>query len=102
MAGSQSSPTRAREGRAIRLNAIPFQVDDLIETPGFVIPRTYIVLGIHLGAVSQESVVELSPVEYAIPDAHGYKANMYVPVEMLTAGIHAGVFQHTIYMEPEK
>lgn len=73
----------------------PLQVYDIIETPGFAHPRLYSVEGIHYGATDQEDVVEISAVDRSNPDAHGKKQSMFVPNEMIQAGISSGLFKLT-------
>ncbi len=77
------------------MKSIPLQVFDVIETPGHVAPRLYVVHGIHLGALNQESVIELVAMDQNTPDAHGEKQHMFVPNEMIQAGLSAGLFNHT-------
>jgi hypothetical protein len=77
------------------MTAVQFNVHDLIETPGHLAPRLYIVDGIHLGALGQENVIELSPVDKSDPDAHGKKQSMFVPMELLESGISSGLFTIT-------
>lgn len=70
-------------------------VHDLLETPGHVEPRLYFVAGIHLGALNQEDVIELVPVNRSTPDAHGKRQHMFVPIEMIEAGLSSGLFNIT-------
>lgn len=77
------------------MNHIQLQVYDIIETPGFAHPRLYSVDGIHYGATNQEDVVELSTIDRSTPDAHGEKQSMFVPNEMIQAGLDSGLFKLT-------
>lgn len=86
---------RRGKSKPDRLTPITFNVHDMIETPGFTRPRLYSVLGIHLGALHQESVIEMESLDETDPSAHGKKQSMFVPQEMLVAGINSGVFQRT-------
>lgn len=78
------------------IKAKSIQVYDLLETPGHISPRLYLVHGIHLGALNQEDVIELKPVDKTDPNAHGAKLDtLFVPKEMIEAGISAGIFNLT-------
>lgn len=77
------------------MSSIPFQVHDVISTPGFTGERLYVIQGIHLGALSQEDVIELVAMDRTTPDAHGKKQHMFVPNEMIQAGLSSGLFTHT-------
>lgn len=77
------------------MKAILFNVHDMIETPGFQGERIYNVNGIHLGPTGGEDVVELESLDKTDPSAHGKGQKMFVPQEMLTAGIEAGIYKHT-------
>lgn len=77
-------------GKVEMANIQPF---DIIETPGFVQPRLYQVQGIYHGALGQESTVELSAYDMTAPGSDG-KA-IFVPLEMLSAGINSGLFTIT-------
>lgn len=68
---------------------------DIIETPGHTQPRLYSIQGIHLGALSQEDAIELVCVDRSTPDALGRKQRMFVPKEMLEAGLTTGLFTLT-------
>lgn len=70
-------------------------VHDVIETPGHVSPRLYSVQGIHLGAMGQENVVELVSIDRSTPDAHGRVQRMFVPMEMIEAGLSTDLFTLT-------
>ncbi len=78
------------------MSLIAFNCRDMIEVQGHVGPRLYEIQGVHHGALDQESVVELMALDRSDPDAHGKKAqSMLVPMELLCAGIDAGIFEHT-------
>jgi hypothetical protein len=77
------------------VNATTFAVYDILETPGHTANRLYSVEGIHLGALNQEDVIELAAIDRTTPDAHGKKQHMFVPKEMIEAGINAGIFNIT-------
>lgn len=79
----------------MNIEAHPMQPHDLIETPGHVQPRLYSVQGIHLGATHQEDVIELVSIDRSQPDAHGEKQHMFVPKEMIEAGLTTGLFSLT-------
>lgn len=73
----------------------PFQVDDIIETPGHTHPRIYRVLGVHYGPLNGESVIEITACDQSAPGAHGKTQQMFVPVEMVQAGLSTGLFTLT-------
>jgi hypothetical protein len=77
------------------MTAHQISVYDVLETPGHVGPRLYRVDGIHLGALGQEDVIELTPIDRSNPDAHGKKQAMFVPKEMIEAGLSSGLFTLT-------
>lgn len=77
------------------MKAFLFQVHDLIETPGHIQPRLYVVQGIHHGAENQEGILELIAFDRRTPDAHGHHQAMFVPIEMIEAGISSGLFSVT-------
>lgn len=77
------------------MDSTTLQVFDVIETPGHVSTRLYVVHGIHLGALNQEDVIELVAMDRNTPDAHGEKQHMFVPLEMIQAGLGSGLFNHT-------
>lgn len=79
------------------MKTIPqFSVHDLIETPGFVSPRLYSVTAILLGAIDQENVIEMESLDKSDPcNVEGKKQHAMIPLEMLCAGITAGIFKHT-------
>lgn len=83
------------------MNAVQMKVYDVIETPGNIFRRLYLVQGIHLGAINQESVVELMPLDKKTADVHGQRQNAIVPLEMIEAGIAAGIFSVTRSQEQE-
>lgn len=57
--------------------------------------RLYHVSGVHLGALGQESIVELVPLDAKRPDAHGKTTHPLVPIHMLEALAGAGLLTHT-------
>lgn len=67
----------------------------IITTPGHTQERVYMVEGVHLGAVDQEDLVELSVVDRTTPNAHGKRQGIFVPKEMLEIGIKIGLFTYT-------
>lgn len=77
------------------MQAYTFQVHDIICTPGHVSERVYLVIGIHLGSTDQEGVLELVAYDRKLPDAHGAAQKMFVPIEMIEAGLSKGVFSLT-------
>lgn len=77
------------------MTAQHFDVHDILETPGHVSPRLYVIEGIHFGALSQEDVIELKSIDRTTPDAHGKHQRMFVPKEMIEAGISSGIFNIT-------
>ena len=70
---------------------INFNVGDWIECDGHI----YQVDAICLGALNQESVLHLSPVDQKDPDAYGKKQEMFVPVSMILKGIEFDIFAYT-------
>lgn len=84
-AASRLPPDRPKGGE----DYVSFKVGDLIETP-----LLYHVAGVHLGAINQESIVELVPMDQTRPDAHGEVRHPMVPVHILVRGIQAGIFTH--------
>lgn len=72
-----------------------FACGDILETPGHIAPRLYIIEGIHLGALEQEDVIELVAIDRSTPDAHGKKQSMFVPMEIIEAGISNSLFTLT-------
>lgn len=71
-------------------------VGDIIATPGHVCERLYAVESICLGAINQESVIELKAIDRSVPDApHMGKVRMFMPHEMIEAGVDSGIFKHT-------
>jgi hypothetical protein len=54
--------------------------------------RAWAVLGVHLGALGQESVIELEPLGRTAPNVHGKRDGVHVPVDLLTAGVRQGAF----------
>lgn len=79
----------------MKTEPIQFTVGDMIETPGFTGTRLYFIDGIHIGATGQENVIEISPVDRINPTAHAKMQSMFVPMEMLDAGIRAGIYTYT-------
>lgn len=73
----------------------PFNVGDILETPGHQSPRLYEVQGVHVGGMWVESVVELSCLDKAAPYAHIEARHMFVPIEMIEAGLTSGIFNLT-------
>lgn len=71
----------------------------MIETTGNVGARLYVVDSILIGALNQESVLELTAIDQSRPsDVRGRSdAPMHVPVEMIEAGIRSGLFIHTSF-----
>lgn len=67
---------------------------DIITTPGHTQERIYMVEGVHLGALDQEDAVELTPIDRKNADANGKRQPLFVPLEMLQAGITSGLFTH--------
>lgn len=67
---------------------------DLLEVPGHTRSHHYTVAGIHLGAVGQESVVELTSDSHAAPDAHGIVHPIIVPLRLLECSIEAKAIYH--------
>lgn len=79
----------------MRITPHNISVHDILETPGHVSPRLYTVEGIHHGPQGGESVVELCPIDKASPSAHGKAQHMFVPMEMIEAGLTTGIFNLT-------
>lgn len=73
----------------------PLSVGGILTTPGHIQERVYMIESICLGALDQEDIVELSVVDRSAPDAHGKRQSMFVPKEMIEAGITAGIFTRT-------
>jgi hypothetical protein len=76
---------------------IYWNTGDMIETPGNVGTRLYVVDSILLGAMNQESILELTAIDQSPPADVAGRSNapIHVPMEMLEAGIRAGIFTHT-------
>jgi len=76
---------------------IIWDTGDMIETPGNTGTRLYMVDSILIGALNQESILELSAVDKTRPSDVEGKSNapIHVPVEMMEAAIRSGVFVHT-------
>lgn len=78
------------------MKAYDFSLDDIIETPGHTAPRLYSIIGIHLGALNQEDVLELVTIDRTAPNGmRRGETRMFVPKEMVEAGLSAGVFTLT-------
>lgn len=76
---------------------IHWSTGDMIETPGNIGTRLYMVESMLIGALNQESIIELSSVDQSAPSNVNGESNapLHVPVEMLEAGIRSGLFVHT-------
>lgn len=68
---------------------------DMLETPGHVGPHIYHVAGVYLGALNQESIVELVPLDQERPSDGPKIVHPMVPVSMIEAGVDIGIFHHT-------
>jgi hypothetical protein len=77
-------------------NTFEFNVGDLIETDGFTSERIYHISSILWGATHQENLIELVALDLSDPyNVENKKTNALVPLEMLCAGIDAGIVKHT-------
>jgi hypothetical protein len=70
-------------------------IGSILETPGHASTRLYSVEGIHLGALNQEDVIELASIDRKAAGAPGKERSMFVPKEMIEAGISSGLFTLT-------
>lgn len=78
---------------------VNIQVGDMIETPGHNQTHLYSVVGVHLGALNQESIVTLAPLDQDKPVVHRQKVYPHMPIHMLEAGIDSGLFTFTKHAE---
>lgn len=80
---------------------IQWETGDMIETLGNTGTRLYVVDSIIIGAMSQESILELTAIDRSRPaDVSGRSgAPLHVPVEMIEAGIRAQIFTHTKFSD---
>lgn len=81
--------------KTMNITSQEFNVGEILDTPGHVAERLYEIVGIHYGAEGQESVIELVAIDAATATAHSKAQHMFVPVEMIEAGLTAGIFQKT-------
>jgi hypothetical protein len=70
-------------------------IGGIIATPGHTQERLYIIEGIHLGALNQEDLIEISVIDRSTPHAHGEQQGIFVPKEMLEMAIKANLFTYT-------
>jgi hypothetical protein len=79
----------------MKANITSFQVWDVISCPGFAQERIYVVEAVCHGAMNQDGGLELSPMDQSNGCDTEDKRTFFVPIEMLCAGINAGIFTHT-------
>ncbi len=63
------------------------RVGELLEWSG----RLYSVAGVHLGALNQESIVEIVPLDHTRPEQHGQTCHPLVPYHILQDGYRLGI-----------
>lgn len=80
-------------------DVVAFTVGDMIEIRGHTEDYVYTVDAICLGALEQESVLHISPINQKDPDAYGKKQEMFVPLLMVRRGIEAGIFEFYPHLE---
>ncbi len=73
----------------------------MVETPGNGCTRLYTVEAILHGGWDGESIIQLDAVDRRAPNDVDGKSNapIHVPVEMLEAGIRAGIFTQQIVLD---
>lgn len=76
------------------MKALLIKPGDMLETPGHVGPHLYHVAGVFLGAVNQEDVVELVPIDQTRP-TKPETVHPLVPLGMIEVGVEAGIFTYT-------
>lgn len=77
------------------MQSLAIKPGDMLETPGHVGSHLYHVAGIYLGGVNQESIVELVPIDQTRPAEGPKTVHPLVPLSMIEAGTHIGIFHHT-------
>jgi hypothetical protein len=78
------------------MKTLQINVSDIIECPNHTGgTNLYMVNGIHLGAVGQDSIVDMSPIARRLAPYHKGSTTARVPLRMLEAGCDAGIFTHT-------
>ena len=78
------------------MKTLHINVGDIIETPTHSHNTDlYMVEGIHLGGVGQDSIIDMMPITRALAPYHKGSTTARVPLRMLEAGCAAGIFTHT-------
>lgn len=72
-----------------------FNCYDVLSFHGYNSERMYLVQGVHVGALNQESVLELIPIDRTLPAVHGKYSPLIVPIEMIEKSIKCGLISCT-------
>lgn len=76
------------------MQSLAIKPGDMLETPGHVGSHLYHVAGVYLGALNQESLVELVPLDQTRGTDPKPKHAM-VPLAMIEAGCDIGIYHLT-------
>lgn len=80
----------------MKTETLHINTGDFIEVPNHTGgTELYSVRGIYMGAVGQDSLVELVPITQTQGSDGPNPQNPYVPLRMLEAGVTAGAFTHS-------
>ena len=77
------------------MQALQIKPGDMLETPGHVGSHIYHVAGVYLGALNQESIVELVPLDQSRPSDGPKTVHPMVSLSMIEAGVDIGIYHHT-------
>lgn len=77
------------------MQAIQIKPGDMLETPGHIGSHIYHVSAVFLGALNQESIVELVPLDQTRPSDGSEVKRPLVPLSMIEAGVDIGIYHHT-------
>jgi hypothetical protein len=77
------------------MQALLIKPGDMLETPGHVGSHIYHVSAVYLGALNQESIVELVPLDQTRPTDGPEVKHPLVPLSMIEAGVDIGIYHHT-------